>query len=185
MEDTQITAQLFSQAESAMEALAARFGQRLYQTAENILNDPQDAEECVNDTYLAVWNTIPPANPDPLAGFVYKIGRNIAMKRLRGNLALKRNSTYDLSLTELEACIPSKSIDEQLTARELGLAIDRFLDELSRDSRVIFLRRYWFGDSVKDIAKALGFTENTVSVRLSRTRDKLKLYLTKEGYIHA
>lgn len=175
-----ITKLLWERSVFALAELAKEFGRRLYLTAMNILGIREDAEESVNDTYLAVWNAIPPKCPDSLAAFVYKTGRNIALNHLRHNTAQKR-SGYDISLTELEGCIAGPDLWETLDARALGRAIDAFLDTLPRDSRVIFLRRYWFGDSVKDIANAMGIRENTVSVHLSRTRDKLKLYLTKEG----
>ena len=182
MEGQKIIKLLFGRSEAALTALAKRFGQRLHQTAMSILGSFRDAEETVNDTYLAVWNTIPPAKPDPLAPFVYKIGRNTALNRLRSNLAQKRNGTYDLSLDELAGAIPGSALEEQVEARELGRAIDAYLDTLSYENRNIFLRRYWFGDSVKAIAKAFSLTQNTVSVRLSRMRSGLRTYLIKEGY---
>ena len=182
MEGQKIIKLLFGRSEAALTALAKRFGQRLHQTAMSILGSFRDAEETVNDTYLAVWNTIPPAKPDPLAPFVYKIGRNTALNRLRSNLAQKRNGTYDLPLDELAGAIPGSALEEQVEARELGRAIDAYLDTLSYENRNIFLRRYWFGDSVKAIAKAFSLTQNTVSVRLSRMRSGLRTYLIKEGY---
>ena len=147
------------------------------QTA-NILADAQDAEECANDTYLGVWNSIPPNRPEPLRPYVCRIGRNIALNRLRSNTAQKR-SGYELSLDELSGCISAPNQDDGLA---LGRAIDAWLDTLNKENRAIFLRRYWFGDSVKDIATALHMKENAVSVRLSRLRDSLKAYLIKEGY---
>lgn len=184
MEDKKIIRLLFQRAEQALDLLARRFGPRLLHLARNILTSHQDAEECVSDTYLAIWNAIPPQEPDPLAGFVYKTGRNLALKRLRYETARKRDSRYDLSIDELGSCLSGGSLEETLSARELGLAIDRFLDTLPRDNRIIFLRRYWFGDSVKEIAGALGYSEGAISVRLSRTRDKLRTHLIKEGYFH-
>ena len=172
---------LWQRSEQSIPALSKRFGRRLYLTAMNILGIHQDAEECVNDTYLALWNAIPPKKPEPLAPFVYKTGRNIALNRLRANTAQKR-SGYDVPLQELEGCIAGPDLWETLDARALGRAIDGFLDTVSRESRVIFLRRYWFGDSVKEIAKALGMSENAVSVRLNRSRSQLREYLTKEGF---
>lgn len=184
MDDRHILQLLFDRSEQALTILAQKFGSRLFLTARNILDDDLDAEECVSDTYLAIWNTIPPKKPDSLAGFVFKTGRNLALKRLRHNTAAKRNRHYDLSLEELAGCISGGDLDEALSARELGQAIDRFLDTLPRDSRVIFLRRYWFGDSVAQIAATLGRSENSVSVRLNRCRSKLRTYLEQEGYFH-
>lgn len=182
MDDSKIILLLWNRAESALEALAKKFGARLFATARNILGSPEDAEESVNDTYLAVWNCVPPKKPDPLAGFVYKIGRNLALKRLRDNTAQKRNGTYDLSLDELAACIPSPALEETVEARELGRAIDAFLDTVPRETRAMFLRRYWFGDSPAQIARHFGMTAGAVTVRLSRTRAKLREYLIQEGY---
>ena len=173
---------LLSRSEEAIEAMMARFGQRLLMTARNLLGSREDAEETVSDTYLAVWNAVPPSEPDPLDPFVYRVGRNLALKQLRKNTADKR-SGYALSLAELEGCIGSNSLEAQTEARELGRAIDRFLNTQSRENRVIFLRRYWFGDSVNAIAAGLGLKENTVTVRLARTRERLRTYLQKEGYL--
>lgn len=184
MDDNRIINLLFDRSEQALAILGQKFGHRLLATARNILGDDQDAEECVSDTYLAVWNAIPPARPDPLAGFVFKTGRNLALKQLRHNTASKRNSHYDLSLDELSGCIAGGSLDEALSARELGLAIDRFLTTLPRDSRIMFLRRYWFGDTIGQIAESLGYSENAVSVRLNRCRGKLRTHLEQEGYFH-
>lgn len=178
MDDEKIISLLWQRAESAIAALAQRFGGRLYATAMNLLSDRQDAEECVNDTYLALWNAIPPRRPEPLSPFVYRVGRNIALNRLRANTAMKR-SGYDLSLEELSWCISTPCKED---AHALGRAIDAFLDTIHTLDRVIFLRRYWFGDSVKDIAQQLKTTENAVSMRLHRTRNKLRIYLTEEGY---
>ncbi len=182
MDDRKIIKLLFARVEAALDALAKKYGQRLFATARNILGNFQDAEESVNDTYLAVWNAVPPQEPDPLAGFVFRTGRNLALKKYRHNSAEKRNGTYDLSLDELAGCIPGPALEETLDARALGRAIDAFLGTVSRDTRVIFLRRYWFGDSVKDIARHFGMTVNAVNVRLSRTRNQLRDYLIKEGH---
>jgi len=183
MDDKQIIQLLFYRAERALDALAQKFGGRLYSIAMNILNDARDAEECVNDTYLALWNTIPPNEPNPLSAYTYRTGRNTALKRLRTDTALIRNSSYDLSLDELADCISCDSLEDTLDVRILGQAIDAFLNRRNKEDRVIFLRRYWFGDSVRSIAKDLGLREGTVSVRLSRTRNALRDYLKEEGYL--
>lgn len=181
MDDRKIIALFFARAEGAIDALAKKFGKGLHRCAQNILGSREEAEECVNDTYLAIWNAIPPAQPDPLAGFVFRVGRNTALKRLRYNTARKR-SGYEVSLDELAGCIAGEDLWETLDARALGRTIDAWLDTLSRENRVIFLRRYWFGDSVRDIARIFGMQENAVSVRLNRLRSKLKDHLIKEGF---
>jgi RNA polymerase sigma-70 factor (ECF subfamily) len=178
MEDHELLSLLWQRAERAIPALAERFGKGLFRISNNLLNNTRDAEECVNDTYLAVWNSVPPRRPEPLSPYVYRIGRNIALNRLRDNTAQKR-SGYELSLDELAGCIPAPCTDD---GRALGRAMDAYLDTLNKDNRVMFLRRYWFGDSIKDIAAAFHMTENAVSVRLNRIRNGLKAYLVKEGY---
>ncbi len=185
MEDSTIIRLLFDRAETAISALGEKFGRRLKSLALNILGSIRDAEECVSDTYFAIWNAIPPKQPESLAGFVYKTGRNQALKRLRADTAQKRDDRYDLSLEELAGCIPGPALEAQVEARELGLAIDGFLAGQPRTNRVIFLRRYWFGDSVRDIGRALGMTENAVTLRLRRVREQLRTYLIKEGYYDA
>lgn len=183
MDDRTIISLLFSRAEEALSALARRFGSGLLRLAQRILTSPEDAEEAVNDTYLALWNAIPPAQPDPLAPYVYRVCRNQALKRRERNLAGKRCG-LEISLSELQESIPGTSLEETVDARTLGRALDTFLDSQSKTSRILFLRRYWFGDSVRDIARLLGMSENAVSVRLLRTRAKLKDYLIKEGLYH-
>ena len=182
MEDKEILDLLWQRSEQAITALMARFGGVLHRICMNILGDTQDAQECVSDTYLAVWNAIPPQRPEPLSPYVCRVGKNIAIKRLRDNTAQKRNSRYDLSLEELEPYLGAAALDESLSAQELGRLINGFLEGAKRDNRAIFLRRYWFGDSIATIANDMGMTENAVSVRLSRTRDQLRAYLQKAGY---
>jgi len=182
MDDKKIIALLWQRAESALHALERKFGKGLYRLALNILSIPSDAEESVNDTYLALWNAIPPARPDPLAGYVFRVGRNTALKRLRDETAQKRDSRYDLSLDELSECIADCSPEDTIDARLLGRAIDRFLDDQSQQNRVIFLRRYWFGDSVREIAALYAMTPGSISVRLSRLREGLREHLQKEGF---
>lgn len=182
MDDSNLIRLLWDRNAEVLHMLHQKFGARLFATARSILGNPMDAEETVNDTYFAVWNTIPPQRPAPLSAFIYKIGRNLALKRYRDNTALKRDTTYQLSLEELAGCIPGPCLEECFDARELGRLIDVFLDTLNPDNRNLFLRRYWFGDSVKDVAKAFGLTQNAASVRLSRIRTQLKDYLLKEGY---
>lgn len=176
MDDRTLVQMLFDRIEAVLEALAQRFGRRLTLTAMNILENTEDAEECVSDTYLAIWNAIPPAKPDPLAPYVYRTGKNIALNRLRDRNTQKRSS-YVLSLEELAGCVSAPAAD-----RDLGRGLNDWLRTLSKQDRAIFLRRHWFGDSIKDIAKAAAMTESAVSVRLHRLKNQLKVFLTKEGY---
>ena len=180
MEESRILDLLFSRSEQAIAALERNFGKPLLRLAMNILGDHRDAEESVSDTYLALWNAIPPQRPNPLAAFVYRIGKNIALKRFRENSAQKRQGNYDLSLEELSGCIPGPCLEDTVTARELGRAIDRYLATLSPENRRIFLRRYWYGDSVKQLAATFALTENAISLRLRRAREGLRAFLDKE-----
>ena len=182
MDDKQILELLWERSREAICALETRFGGRLQRTAINILGNKEDAEEAVNDTYLALWDAIPPERPDPLEGYVYRTGRNVALKKLRFQSAQKRSAAYDLSLEELSDILPGESMEDILDARALGQSIDRFLATLSKSDRILFLRRYWFGDRVKDLARERLTTENALSVRLSRLRQKCKDHLIKEGF---
>ena len=171
---------LLARSESALDALAKEFGPGLLRLARQILGDPGRAEEAVSDTYLAIWNAIPPLRPEPLAPYVYRTGRNIALKRRRYEAA-QRRSALEISLEELSGCLSGPSLEDTVNARALGKALDRWLGTLSRENRVIFLRRYWFGDSIPEISARAGLKENAVSVRLNRLRTKLKDYLIREG----
>ncbi len=180
MEDKKIVTLLWARAEGALKALEREFGNLLYRISLNILEDPRDAQECVNDSYLAIWNAVPPEKPEPLKPYVCRVGRNTALTRLRNDRARKRCSRYDLSMEELAEALPDRSMEEALNARALGWAIDRFLDTQSRENRILFLRRYWFGDSLREAAKLVGLSPNAASVRLYRLRAELKEYLIGE-----
>lgn len=180
--ENRILSLLWHRSEEAITVLSQHFGPRLYRTAMNILNLHQDAEEVVSDTYLALWHAIPPKKPEPLPPYVYRTGKNLALNRLRASGAEKR-SGYCLSLEELSGCIAGPDLWEQLDARALGREINAFLDTISRENRVLFLRRYWFGDSISALAQEFHLSENALSVRLSRIRNHLKQHLIKEGFL--
>ena len=184
MEDHKIIGLLWQRCDEAITALQQKFGADLHRLAMNILDDPQDAEEAQNDTYLALWNAIPPARPDPLAAFVYRTGRNISLNILRRRHAQKRDDRYDVCLEELSGILPGDDLEQALDARALGRAIDGFLQTLDKDSRVLFVRRYWFGDTPALLAQQHHISTNTVTVRLHRIRTRLKHYLIKEGFWH-
>ena len=182
MTDSEIIALFFERSEQAIAALSERYGSLLTHTALSILRDEQDAEECVSDGYLAIWNTVPPRRPSPLAGYALRIVRNLSLSRLRKRSAQKRDSAYDLALDELSELLSgAQSVEDAADARELGRCIDRFLDTLPKEDRILFLRRYWFGESVRELAVSLDLNENQISVRLFRIRGRLKQYLEKEG----
>ena len=184
MEDSKIIALFFARSEQAITELSTKYGRLCTQIAQNILSNQQDAEECVNDAYLGVWNTIPPQKPNPLQAYICKIVRNIAITKYHANTAQKRNSHYDVALDELEYCLFAPDTPEsQLQAKELSHLLDRFLASLDERSRVMFIRRYWYADSVSLIATAFRMRPNSVSVQLSRIRGKLRKFLLKEGYL--
>lgn len=182
MEEKRIMALLLDRDHDAIHALKDCFGKRIYLTALNILGSIRDAQECLNDTLLALWNAIPPNRPDPLEGYVYRTGRNIALKRLRSDSTQKRNSSYDIPLDELAFSLPGGDVWETVNAKLLGQSIDAFLSAQNRENRAIFLRRYWYGDSVRAIALDYAMKENAISVRLLRMREKLADHLKKEGF---
>lgn len=182
VEDSKIIELFYERSEQAIIELSNKYGRACTKIAHNILNDRQDAEECVNDAYLGAWNTIPPQKPNPLLTYICRIVRNLAIKQYHKNTAQKRNSIYDVALDELETVFPAaSSAEDEVNADEIASIIDEFLGTLDRETRVMFVRRYWYSDSVSAIAERFRMTGNNVSVRLSRTRDKLKKYLIMKG----
>ena len=181
MQDDEIISLFFARSEDAIRQLDVQYGRTCRSLSHNILGSWQDAEECVNDAYLGAWNTITPQKPSPLLAYICKIVRNLSLRRFRDKMALKRNAHFDVALQELEGCLPSSdTLDDQIDAKELAAVIKQFLDSLSVENRVIFLRRYWFLDSYREIARRVGLTEKTVSVRLVRIRQKLKALLEEK-----
>ena len=159
-----------------------KYGKICHAVSYNIVNSSQDAEECVNQAYLGAWNTIPPERPDPLLSYLVKIVRNISLKLYWRKNAAKRNSIYTIAMQEMEACLADrKTMEDELEAKELARIIEDFLDTLTHENRAIFMRRYWFSDSYKDIGGLVGLSEKTVSVRLTRIRKKTKQHLIERG----
>ena len=180
MDDEKIIELFFNRSEQAIEEVDKKYGKTCHNISYNILHNKLDAEECVNDAYLGAWNAIPPARPNPLLTYLCKIVRNLSLKRYEFNTAIKRNSTYDVAMEELESCLSSpETIESEIALKELTHIIENFLDSLSTENRVIFLRRYWFSDTYSDRAARVGMTEKNVSVRLTRIREKLRNYLTE------
>ena len=182
MLDEEIIGLFFHRSEQALKELDAKYGKVCMKTSYNILGNQSDAEECVNDSYLGVWNAIPPTKPNPLLTFVLKIVRNVSLNRYYKNNAQKRNSTYDLAVEELSEVIAAPdSVESIVEMKELTADIEEFLSSLSTKNRVIFMRRYWFFDSYEQIAKRVGISEKNVSVKLTRLRKQLKDYLSERG----
>ncbi|MCD7770551.1 MAG: sigma-70 family RNA polymerase sigma factor [Oscillospiraceae bacterium] len=183
MDDEKIIELFFARSEAAISELDRKYGSLCKSVSKNVLGSEEDAREAVNDTYLAVWHKIPPERPDNLLGYVLKIAKNRSLNILRSRNARKRDSHYQVALSELEECLPDdSSVEAEIDFKELSTAVGSFLETLSQENRVIFLRRYWFSDSLKDIATLTGLTEKTVSVRLVRLRKKLKEYLGERGF---
>jgi len=177
MDDSQIIELYFSRDEAAIRETNVKYGKLCLHIARNILDNPEDAEECVQDTFLAVWNAIPPAHPDNFSAFVCKIARNLSLKKLEYQSAAKRNADICISLTELESILPAPNME----TGDLSRLISAFLKTEKESARKIFLRRYWFFDSVSEIARQCACSESKVKSMLSRTRKKLAAYLQKEG----
>ena len=184
MKDHEIIALFFERSERAITELINKYGATIKNVASNILKDAQDAEEAVSDTYLVVWNQIPPTQPKHLGAYSCRIARNISLKRFYANTAEKRNSYYDVALDELEKTIPALStVESDYDAKELTRYLNQFLKNLSKEDCYLFMRRYWYGDKVSAIAENLNITPHKASVRLFRLRQKLQDYLKKEGMI--
>ena len=184
MDDKAIIALFNERSQDAIKELSQKYSKLSLHLSGNILGSSLDSEECVNDSLLAVWNNIPPENPENLKTYFLKIVRNLSIKKYHSNKALKRNSCYDIALDELENILASDNQpDSEYSLKELAHAINTFLGTLTKENRVFFVRRYYFADSVKEIAALTGNTPHFVSVRLSRTREKLKEYLRKEGLL--
>ena len=184
LEDSKIISLFYARSEQAIVELEQKYGAAVRKTAANILSSRQDVEECANDTYWGVWNSIPPQNPGSLIAYVCKIARNLATWKYHSNTAQKRNGQYDLVLDELEECIPSTvNLETEYEEKELSAAIVRFLDTLRYEDRFCFMRRYWYADSVSDIAAMTHSSSHRISVRLFRTREKLYRYLREEGLL--
>ena len=182
MDDSRIIDLFFERSEKAISELSSKYGGVCLKVATNVLHNHQDAEECVNDSYLGVWNAIPPKRPNPLLAFVCRLVRNIAINRYEYNSAQKRKGTYDICLDELQECVSTdETVESEYTANELSRIIDEYLDTLEETSRMVFVRRYWFMDSFKDIASVSGLSEGAIRTRLSRLRNNLKIYLESRG----
>lgn len=184
MDDGRIIDLFWQRSEQAIDAVDGKYGAMCRGIAMNLLRSTEDAEECVNDAYHGLWNTIPPMRPEKLPSYIAKITRNLAMKRLTYRNAAKR-AVVTVSFEELSGCIPDgKSMEAFLEGKDLSRIIDSFLDTLDEDSRNIFLRRYWFFDSIARIAQGFGMSQGAVKNRLYRTRKLLKDYLAKEADIY-
>lgn len=184
MNDTDIIELFFARSEQAITALSERYDAFLISVAGELLDNDQDVEECLNDAYFGVWNAIPPTRPESLRGFTCRILRNCAIKRFQANRAAKRWNGYDVALEEIEKVFAAVgSPEEALTAKETGNLINVFLSRQSRQDRILFVRRYYLGQSPAQLAEATGRTAHYICVRLHRIRERLRIFLAKEGVV--
>lgn len=182
MEDNLIIELFLKRSENAIRELSLKYEKMCRQIANKFLHNEQDAEECINDVYLAVWNTIPPQKPDSLGAYICRIVKNVALKKYRTNTAQKRNHYYDVILEEVDDFLSVKeNVESEVLAKELINRMNIFLGQLKEKDRVMFVQRYWFYYSNEEIAENMGVSKNYVTVHLHRTRENLRDYLKKEG----
>lgn len=185
MTDSEITKLYFERDEQAIRSTDEKYGGLCAGIAYNILGDMRDAQEVKDDTYLSLWQSIPPKRPDPLSAFIAKVARNLSLKRLRQRLAQKRSGgEYTLCLDEIaDIALSLDDTERKIEEGELIAAVNRFLSKQKKDSRRVFVLRYFGLYKVGDISKKLGFSESKVKSSLARTRERLKEYLESEGFI--
>ena len=181
MDDSKIIELFFARNEDAIKHTDDAYGRRLFHLVDNIVHNDQDAEESVNDTYMKAWDTIPPQRPEHFFAYIAKICRNFALKRIDWQKAKKRNAEVVTLTQEMENCIPDTYRNMEADERELGRILDAFLRTLTPENQMVFLRRYWYVDTIAEIAVRYGISESAVQMRLNRTRSKLAMYLAKEG----
>ena len=181
MDDKRIIDLFFARSEDALSATASKYGKYLKSIAYNILNDDGDSEECVNDTYLSLWNSIPPSSPASFSAFAAKIVRNLSLDRRKLRDAEKRGGDSVQAITDELLAIISDKEDDLADSIVLRDTVNGFLASLNKEARIIFIRRYWYFSSVSQLATDLGCTEGKVKMSLVRSREKLKKLLEKEG----
>lgn len=184
MDDAKIVQLYWDRNEQAIPVTADKYGSYCSSIAKNILGNKEDAEECVNDTYMSAWNSMPPHRPSILSVFLGKIVRNLSFNRYKYNTAGKRGGgELPMVLEELSDLVSGKDdVEQAFDQKELTKAIDTFLDSLSPEKRSIFISRYWYTDSVSEIAVRYGMKEGAVSITLNRLRLKLHNYLLERGF---
>lgn len=177
MKESEILDMLWQRSESVLHIIDEEYGHLLQELIYRIVRDNQDVEECLNDAYMSVWNSIPPNRPEYLRAYICRIAKNIAMNHLRKKKRMKRDIDNILYIEELGECVSGEDVFEKLEEKALVEYIESFLDKQKERNRVVFIKRYWFGYSVKDISKEMGMSERHTSVVLNRLRKKLKAYL--------
>ena len=184
MEDSAIVRLYWDRDQRAIPASEEKYGGRCRGVSYGILSSREDAEECVNDTWHRAWDTMPPQRPGCLRAYLCRIARGLSIDRWRARRAEKRGCGLESLVLELEDCVPAApSAEAAWEAKETAAAIDRWLDGLDRGDRVLFVRRYWYGDRVDELAARLGKSPNTTAQRLRRLRAGLRRALEREGVI--
>ena len=181
IDDLRIIELYFERDEQAIKETDSKYGKLCHSIAYNILNNREDSEECVNDTYVGVWNAIPPTRPNNFMAFICKIARNLSLKRLEFTKREKRSADIIISFEELAAVLPDERYAPNISDEDIGKIISEFLRNQKEDAKNVFIRKYYFFDSISEIAKRYSFTESKVKNMLFYTRNKLKDYLIKEG----
>ena len=183
MEDAKIIELFWTRNEDAIAETDASYGRKLRALATKILDNREDAEESVSDTYMKTWEIIPPQRPAYFYAFIASICRHLSFHKIDWKQAAKRNAEVVALTAEMEMCNPDTSRDREMEAKELGKVLNVFLESLPKETRLIFLRRYWHMDTIAEIAARYGITQSKVKMRLSRTRAKLRTFLEQEGIV--
>ena len=184
MEDNRIIELFFQRDESALTETANKYGSFCLRIAMNVVSVREDAEECVNDTYHTAWNQIPPTRPDSFKAFLGRIVRNFAISKYRALHAKKRFNGLEVMLSELGDCVPAaENVEQELEAKELSEYINFWLLGLKTEDRVLFVRRYWYGEEIRELAKKYGVSGTQMTQRMLRLRRKLKAFLTEKGVV--
>lgn len=182
MDDTGIIELYMQRDERAIKETDSKYGAYCTAVAMNFLHIREDAQECVNDTYMSVWEQIPPKMPERLRAFLGRITRNIAVRRFRKLHAKKRFDGMELTLSELEECLPSgETVESEFDTKVLSGYINDWLDTLTEQDRMVFVRRYWYGDKAYELAEKMGLSKAGASRKLSRLRESLRAFLTEKG----
>ncbi|MDE5596733.1 MAG: sigma-70 family RNA polymerase sigma factor [Lachnospiraceae bacterium] len=182
MEDSKIIELYWEREEEAIKETSLKYGRLCINIAKNILSSYEDSEECVNDTYLVVWNAIPDERPNIFSAFISRITRNLALKKYEYISAAKRNPAATTSLEELGECVSgTDSVESEVEKKRVESAINKFLWQQKKEKRNIFIRRYWYFDSIENICRDTGFTQSKVKSMLYEMRQKLRKYLESEG----
>lgn len=182
MDDKEIIDLYVRRDENAIKETDSKYGTYCTTVAVNLLQVREDAQECVNDTYMTAWERIPPHIPECLRAFLGRVTRNIAIGMYRKLHRKKRYDGFELMLSELEECVPSaENVEREFDAKAIGSSINDWLDGLPEQDKVLFVRRYWFGDKNADLAKKAGLSEAGMSHKLTRMRESLREYLTERG----